>query len=340
MAQGKVSGMAANGTVRSTSPGTATIWLAAAGVGALGFLAFSELYAWIVPVVLALIGWAAAALVSAGKHRAALALACVFVVAVLFPMIGALAFSFGPFLNSIQSGEATFVSFIETAFDLLVAGAVAVFCAVMALRSFPSDIVEKYFSYGIVSTPRFIIGSLILAGIAINFANVLGRYLFLAPIIWAEEIMIYIMVWMVFVGSVLVTWDGHHLKMDFFSIMLPSPAKEIMNFVGVVGVHRRLPVRPAADPHGDQPDERPRPAQRRCGDPDGGPAFRAAARLLDHLRRGSLPVPPNGNRRPDERGRRTGRRHRGGGRQGLSTGRPAVPPDRTTKDVRTQVSGR
>ncbi len=234
MAQGKVSGMAANGTVRSTSPGTATIWLAAAGVGALGFLAFSELYAWIVPVVLALIGWAAAALVSAGKHRAALALACVFVVAVLFPMIGALAFSFGPFLNSIQSGEATFVSFIETAFDLLVAGAVAVFCAVMALRSFPSDIVEKYFSYGIVSTPRFIIGSLILAGIAINFANVLGRYLFLAPIIWAEEIMIYIMVWMVFVGSVLVTWDGHHLKMDFFSIMLPSPAKEIMNFVGVV----------------------------------------------------------------------------------------------------------
>ena len=117
---------------------------------------------------------------------------------------------------------------------MLVAGAVAIFCAAMALRSFPGQIVERYFGYGIVGMPRAIIGSLILIGIAINFGNVLGRYLFLAPIIWAEEIMIYIMVWMVFIGSVLVTWDGHHLKMDFFSIMLPSPAKEIMNFLGAV----------------------------------------------------------------------------------------------------------
>jgi TRAP-type C4-dicarboxylate transport system permease small subunit len=41
-------------------------------------------------------------------------------------------------------------------------------------------------------------------------------------------------VWMVFVGAVLVTWDGHHLKMDFFSIMLPSPWKEGMNLIATV----------------------------------------------------------------------------------------------------------
>ena len=96
------------------------------------------------------------------------------------------------------------------------------------------DALHPFVSFGVVSLPRFIIGSLILFGIAINFANVLGRYLFLAPIVWAEEIMIYSMVWMVFIGAVLVSWDGHHLKMDFFSIMLPSPFKEIMNFTGVL----------------------------------------------------------------------------------------------------------
>jgi len=96
------------------------------------------------------------------------------------------------------------------------------------------DALHPFVSAGVVSLPRLIIGSLILFGIAINFANVLGRYLFLAPIVWAEEIMIYSMVWMVFIGAVLVSWDGHHLKMDFFSIMLPSPFKEIMNFTGVV----------------------------------------------------------------------------------------------------------
>ena len=97
-----------------------------------------------------------------------------------------------------------------------------------------ADAVHPFVSAGVVTLPRLIIGSLILFGIAVNFANVLGRYLFLAPIVWAEEIMIYSMVWMVFIGAVLVSWDGHHLKMDFFSIMLPSPFKEIMNFTGVV----------------------------------------------------------------------------------------------------------
>jgi TRAP-type C4-dicarboxylate transport system permease small subunit len=93
---------------------------------------------------------------------------------------------------------------------------------------------DRVLNFSIVSVPRFIIGTLVLFGIAVNFGNVVGRYVFLSPIIWAEEIMIYIMVWTVFVGAILVTWDGRHLKMDFFTIMLPSPYKEILNFLGVI----------------------------------------------------------------------------------------------------------
>lgn len=90
--------------------------------------------------------------------------------------------------------------------------------------------------FGIVSVPRFIVGTLILVGIVINFANVVGRYVFLSPIIWAEEIMIYIMVWTVFIGAILVSYEGQHLKMDFFSIMLPSPFKEIINFIATASL--------------------------------------------------------------------------------------------------------
>ncbi len=96
--------------------------------------------------------------------------------------------------------------------------------------------VPKALHFGIVTLPRFIIGVMILVGIAINFGNVIGRYAFLSPIIWAEEIMIYIMVWTVFVGSILVSYEGQHLKMDFFSIMLPSPYKEIINFIATVSI--------------------------------------------------------------------------------------------------------
>ena len=90
----------------------------------------------------------------------------------------------------------------------------------------------KVLTLGLVTIPRLIVGILILVGIAINFANVIGRYLFLSPIIWAEEIMIYIMVWAVLIGAVLVSWEGGHLKMDFFTLTLRSPWKEMLNFIG------------------------------------------------------------------------------------------------------------
>ena len=85
-----------------------------------------------------------------------------------------------------------------------------------------------------MAVPRFIIAALILFSIALNFANVIGRYVFLSPIIWAEEVMIYIMVWCVFIGAILVSWDGRHLKMDLVSASMPSPWKEAVNLAAVI----------------------------------------------------------------------------------------------------------
>jgi TRAP-type C4-dicarboxylate transport system permease small subunit len=86
----------------------------------------------------------------------------------------------------------------------------------------------------LMALPRFIIAFVILAGIVINGANVIGRYIYLSPIIWAEEIMIYGMVWTVFIGSVLVTWDSRHLKMDLLVTSLPSPYREILAGIGIL----------------------------------------------------------------------------------------------------------
>ena len=90
-------------------------------------------------------------------------------------------------------------------------------------------------SDSVLMTPaRFIIAFIVLAGILINGGNVAGRYVYLAPIIWAEEIMIYGMVWTVFIGGVLVTWDARHLKMDLLITTLPSPWKEILSGLGLI----------------------------------------------------------------------------------------------------------
>lgn len=70
--------------------------------------------------------------------------------------------------------------------------------------------------------PKILAGLCLLAGIGINFANVVGRYLFKAPIFWAEEAMIFLNLWAVFLAFIAVTAARAHLKMDLFLNLLPS----------------------------------------------------------------------------------------------------------------------
>ena len=77
--------------------------------------------------------------------------------------------------------------------------------------------------------PKLILGVLCFTGIAINFANVVGRFVFSAPIIWAEEILVYIMIWCVFIGAILVTWEGRHIKMDLVAVHIPAPWRYVVN---------------------------------------------------------------------------------------------------------------
>ena len=76
---------------------------------------------------------------------------------------------------------------------------------------------------------RLFLGALLISSVFLIFANAMGRYIFLAPIIWAEEILGYVLVWTVYLGSVLVTWDGGHLKMDLLSRTLPGVPRAIVN---------------------------------------------------------------------------------------------------------------
>ncbi|HZQ73590.1 MAG TPA: TRAP transporter small permease subunit [Burkholderiales bacterium] len=93
----------------------------------------------------------------------------------------------------------------------------------------PSQRIERF----IVGIPQLLVGTAIFVSIGINFANIVGRYLFDAPILWAEEILDYLMVWSVFLAAVLVTWQGRHIKMDLVSVLIPSPFREIVSAVTV-----------------------------------------------------------------------------------------------------------
>lgn len=56
--------------------------------------------------------------------------------------------------------------------------------------------------------------ALLIAAVALNFANVVARYAFGRPIVTAEEILQYANVWIVMLAAAAVTGLDRHLRMD------------------------------------------------------------------------------------------------------------------------------
>src|SRR5262245_44467667 len=69
--------------------------------------------------------------------------------------------------------------------------------------------------------PRVAIGIILLLCIGINAANIVGRYVFLAPLPWAEEVLSFLIIWGVCLGASAVTYDRRHLAMDVFVPLYP-----------------------------------------------------------------------------------------------------------------------
>ena len=86
--------------------------------------------------------------------------------------------------------------------------------------------------------PRAAIGVIILVAIAINFANIVGRYVFLAPLPWAEEVLVFLLIWGVCLGASAVTYDNRHLDMDLLTGVFPArlrAALEVLKLLTLVG---------------------------------------------------------------------------------------------------------
>ena len=60
-----------------------------------------------------------------------------------------------------------------------------------------------------------------LIAVALNAANIVGRYVFLRPIASAEEIMLFLLVGTVFLGNAIVGFEGKQLRMDVILHALP-----------------------------------------------------------------------------------------------------------------------
>ena len=70
-----------------------------------------------------------------------------------------------------------------------------------------------------------------ILAVLLNFANVVGRYLLGISLIGSDEVQVFIMVGMTFLGAAVVTRRNLHLRMDVLVQFLPTPIQALLQIV-------------------------------------------------------------------------------------------------------------
>lgn len=92
---------------------------------------------------------------------------------------------------------------------------------------------DKYFSK---LEKGFLAWGIIFSSLLL-FVNVIMRYVFTLPIYWAEELVRYLMVWMIFVGASQVAVWGGHVSVDIVPRIISKRANIVLSlFVNIVAI--------------------------------------------------------------------------------------------------------
>ena len=98
---------------------------------------------------------------------------------------------------------------------------------------------------GLVAGIQFLTATLLLIAIALNFANIVGRYIFNAPIASAEEVMLFLLVAVVFLGNSVVGWENRQIRMDVVLHLMPPALRrffEVLADLAMIAVSIALIV--------------------------------------------------------------------------------------------------
>ena len=85
------------------------------------------------------------------------------------------------------------------------------------------------FIRGLVVAIEALTAVLMLIALALNTANIVGRYVFFRPIASAEEIMLFLLVGTVFLGNAMVGFEGKQLRMDVILHALPPEMRRALD---------------------------------------------------------------------------------------------------------------
>lgn len=86
----------------------------------------------------------------------------------------------------------------------------------------------------VLSFIKALLAIMLIVSVFLICANAFGRYVLFKPIIWAEEVLGYALVWMVYLGAITVTAESAHLKMDLMLSWLSPLPRAMLELAGAL----------------------------------------------------------------------------------------------------------
>jgi len=86
-----------------------------------------------------------------------------------------------------------------------------------------------------------VLGVCLMIAVVLNFANVVARYVFNTALFGIEEVQVYLLVMVTFIGAPVVMFRNEHLRMDALSYRFPRLARrglhrfELLFIIGLCG---------------------------------------------------------------------------------------------------------
>lgn len=78
---------------------------------------------------------------------------------------------------------------------------------------------------------KIAVGFALAVILSLTLAQVILRYFFDSPLLWSEELSRLLVVWMTFIGAAAVCWQGRHLSVDVFVVLLPERVRKFIRLI-------------------------------------------------------------------------------------------------------------
>ena len=74
----------------------------------------------------------------------------------------------------------------------------------------------------------------LLVIVVLNAVNIILRYFFRTPLSWAEEAMLYLMIFGVYIGAISVAWQQAHIRIDAILDFAPPARRKVLQIISTL----------------------------------------------------------------------------------------------------------